>query len=237
MTFQLWLEPLAKFQLAAEGKGEFKAPDHVKDRIKAHFTPLPAWYAPYEGAALCQKAEAAYPYHAITQRPAAMYQSWGSQNAWLRQIHTHNPLYVPGPICDEVGLSDGDWAWVSSHHGRIKVQVSRMEAVNSRTLWTWNAIGKRRGAWALSADAPEAKKGFLLNHLIHELLPGSEDGLRMSNSDPITGQAAWYDLRVNIEKAVAGEGVTEPITGTQEGPQKASDIADGALRYGQEWSS
>ena len=97
--------------------------------------------------------------------------------------------------------------------------------------------GKRRGAWALSANAPEAKKGFLLNHLIHELLPGSEDGLRMSNSDPITGQAAWYDLRVNIEKAEAGEGVTEPITGTQEGPQKASDIADGALRYGQEWSS
>ena len=40
-----------------------------------------------------------------------------------------------------------------------------------------------------------------------------------------------------IEKAEAGEGVTEPITGTQEGPQKASDIADGALRYGQEWSS
>ena len=112
-----------------------------------------------------------------------------------------------------------------------------MEAVNSRTLWTWNAIGKRRGAWALSADAPEAKKGFLLNHLIHELLPGSEDGLRMSNSDPITGQAAWYDLRVNIEKAEAGEGVTEPITGTQEGPQKASDTANGALRYGQEWSS
>ena len=24
------------------------------------------------------------------------------------QIHTHNPLYVPGPVCDEAGLSDGD---------------------------------------------------------------------------------------------------------------------------------
>ena len=55
VTFQLWLEPLAKFQLAAEGKGAHKAPDHVKERIKAHFTPLPAWYAPYEGAALCQR--------------------------------------------------------------------------------------------------------------------------------------------------------------------------------------
>ena len=35
-------------------------------------------------------------YHAITQRPAAMYHAWGSQNAWLRQIHGENPMYVPG---------------------------------------------------------------------------------------------------------------------------------------------
>ena len=89
------------------------------------------------------------------------------------------------------------------------------------------------GVPALSPDAPEAKKGFLLNHLIHELLPGSDDGLRMSNSDPITGQAAWYDLRVNIEKAEEGAGVTEPVTGTQAGPNSPPD---GSLRYGQEWS-
>ncbi len=29
------------------------------------------------------------------------------------------------------------------------------------------------------------------------------DGLRWANSDPITGQAAWYDLKVNITKADA----------------------------------
>ena len=32
----------------------------------------------------------------------------------------------------------------------------------------------------------------------------------MSNSDPVTGQAAWFDLRVRIRKAEAGEGVSEP---------------------------
>jgi sulfite dehydrogenase (quinone) subunit SoeA len=40
-----------------------------------------------------------------------------------------------------------------------------------------------------------------LNHLITEMLPG-EAGI---NADPITGQAAWYDLRVRVEKAVAAE--------------------------------
>ena len=28
---------------------------------------------------------------------------------------------------------------------------------------------------------------------------------RVSNSDPVTGQAAWYDVRVRIVKAEAGE--------------------------------
>ena len=30
--------------------------------------------------------------YAVTQRPAAMYHSWGSMNAWLRQLHGRNFL-------------------------------------------------------------------------------------------------------------------------------------------------
>ncbi|MEL6623448.1 MAG: hypothetical protein AAFQ11_11330, partial [Pseudomonadota bacterium] len=59
--------------------------------------------------------------------------------------------------------------------------------------------------------------GFLLNHLISELLPKGGGGYRYSNSDPITGQAAWFDLRVSIEKADASTGHVEPFfepTGT-----------------------
>ena len=231
VTFQLWLEPLAKFQLAAKGHGDIQPPDHLRQRIIDCFDPLPNWYAPFEGDLLAD--ETAYPYHAITQRPAAMYHSWGSQNAWLRQIHTSNPLYVPGPICDQLGLVDDDWVWVSSHHGRIKVQMKRTDAVNAQTMWTWNAIGKRKGAWALSTDAPESTKGFLLNHLIHELLPGSDDGLRWSNSDPITGQAAWYDLRVNIEKAQPEDGQSKPDFSPQD---NQGQNAKPEVRYGQEWS-
>jgi len=131
----------------------------------------------------------------------AMYHSWGAQNAWLRQIHGENPLYLPTRLWEEHGFAEGDWARVTSPHGTITVPVAHMAALNPHTVWTWNAIGKRKGAWALSEDAPEATRGFLLNHLIHELLPPKGDGLRWSSSDPITGQAAWFDLRVKIEKA------------------------------------
>jgi hypothetical protein len=93
----------------------------------------------------------------------------------------------------------------------VKGRVRLMEGVNPDTVWTWNAIGRRAGAAALDADAPEATRGFLLNHLINELLPEREGGYRFANSDPITGQAAWYDLRVGIEKARPDEaGETSP---------------------------
>ncbi len=227
--FQLYLEPLRKFQLCAEGKAEPQPPESHRERIKTCFDPLPVWYPPFEGEAV-EKGE--FPYHALTQRPAAMYHSWGSQNAWLRQIHGTNPLYVPGKICDEAGLKTGDWAWLTSHHGKIKVPIVRMEAVNERTIWTWNAIGKRSGAWNLDPDAPEAKKGFLMNHLIKELLPEKGDGLRWSNSDPITGQAAWFDLRVRIEKADDQEGPSLPQFETQ-ARQRLTPVN---IEYGKEWT-
>ena len=44
--------------------------------------------------------------HAITQRPMAMYHSWGSQNAWLRQIHGHNRLYIHRGRAAELGIAD-----------------------------------------------------------------------------------------------------------------------------------
>ena len=232
--FRLYLEPLRKFQLCAEGKLEPTPPQSHRQRIKDCFDPLPDWYEPFEGEGI---DAGEYPYNALTQRPAAMYHSWGSQNAWLRQIHGSNPLYVPGKICNDVGLVDGDWAWVSSHHGKIKVQIKRMDAVNPNTMWTWNAIGKRSGAWNLSPDAPEAKKGFLLNHLIHELLPPKQDGMRWSNSDPITGQAAWFDLRVKIEKANAAESAQEETSQPQFESLKSSiDKIISNVEYGKEWT-
>jgi anaerobic selenocysteine-containing dehydrogenase len=231
VIFQLYQESLQKFRLSAEGLREPFAPETHRRRILDTFDPLPFWYRPFEEEIVDRQI---YPYHAITQRPAAMYHSWGSMNAWLRQIHTKNPLYVPGPICDEIGLADGDWVFLTSHHGRIKVEIARMEAVNSSTIWTWNAIGKRKGAWALDRDAPEARKGFLMNHLINELLPPKGDGMRWSNSDPITGQAAWYDLRVRIEKAEPAE-LSEPRFAPVALPREPHERPS-ELRYGQEWA-
>ena len=52
-------------------------------------------------------------------------------------------------------------------------------------------------------------KSSRFRRLIAELLP-EKHGYRYSNSDPVTGQAAWYDLRVRIEKAAGQEPVSAP---------------------------
>ena len=228
-TFQIYSEVLQKFKLAAEGHGDIQPPEHLREQIKTCFTPLPSWYQPFEDQRTNYED---FPIFALTQRPMAMYHSWGSQNPWLRQIHGHNPLFISAELAEKHDLSDGDWAWVTSHHGRIRVPVAVMEGVNPNTVWTWNAIGKRRGAWQLDEDAPESRKGFLLNHLIHELLPPKGDGLRWANSDPITGQAAWYDLKVKIEKASADEPeVVFPDFAPQQSPGGLKK-PDQTLRYG-----
>jgi anaerobic selenocysteine-containing dehydrogenase len=205
--FQLWSEPLQRFRLAARGHGDRQPPDHARARIETHFDPLPFWYPPFEEQ---MTDGAVFPLHAITQRPMHMYHSWGSQNAWLRQITAENRLYIHRDLGARIGVADDDWVAIASHLGRVTCQVRLMDGVNPHTVWTWNAIGKRKGAWALDADAPETERGFLLNHLISALLPEDGGVYRQSNSDPITGQAAWFDLRVSIEK-VEARGATEPM--------------------------
>ncbi|MBU1235692.1 MAG: molybdopterin oxidoreductase family protein [Gammaproteobacteria bacterium] len=213
ILINIYSEVLQKFRAAAQGKGySRKPPAHLAKRVETYFDPLPFYYDTLEGQATDKRK---YPLAAITQRPMAMYHSWDSQNAWLRQIHAHNLLYVNTHTARVAGIEDNDWIWVESQWGRVKCMAKHSEAVEPGTVWTWNAIGKAAGAWNLTPDANESQKGFLLNHLISEELPGGAD--KVSNSDPITGQAAWFDVRVRIEKVSPGD---TPITEPQFPPLK-----------------
>ncbi|OJZ16982.1 MAG: formate dehydrogenase [Thiobacillus sp. 65-29] len=204
IIMQFWSEPLQKFRLAGMGLYDGPQPTNQVDRerLVKYFDPLPLWYEPLEQQRVDPDE---YPFFALTQRPMFMYHSWDSQNAWLRQLMAQNRLYMNAGRAAEMGIRDDDWVWVESHHGGIRCQVKTMEGTQEDTVWTWNAIGKQKGAWGLKPDASEATDGFLLNHLISELLPAQPGERRLTNSDPVTGQAAWFDLRVKIRKAAPGE--------------------------------
>ena len=202
IVIHLYSEFLQRFRLAAQGRHKGRQPpERLRQRVQTFFDPLPFWYPPLEEQVT---DTARFPLNAVTQRPMAMYHSWDSQNAWLRQIHTYNFLMVNTRTALAAGIADGGWMWVESPWGRVRCLCRHTEAVEPGTVWTWNAIGKAAGAWNLSADANESRQGFLLNHLIREELPAA-GGTTVSNSDPITGQAAWYDVRVRIYPAQPDE--------------------------------
>jgi anaerobic selenocysteine-containing dehydrogenase len=203
INIHIWSEVLQRFRLAAQGKRPGRQPpDHLRERVETAFDPLPFYAQPLEAEITDGHT---YPLNAITQRPMAMYHSWDSQNPWLRQIHTFNHLYVNSRTAREAGIQDGSWMWVESMHGRVRCLCRHSEAVEPGTVWTWNAVGKASGAWGLDGDANESRQGFLLNHLISEEIPDPEGSGLVSNSDPVTGQAGWYDVRVRIYPAGPGE--------------------------------
>jgi anaerobic selenocysteine-containing dehydrogenase len=231
ITLHLYAEQLQKFRLAAQGHGELQPPEEHRERVATYFDPLPMWYTPFEQA---QVDASDYPLHAITQRPMFMYHAWGSQNAWLRQIAARNWLYMHPDTAARFGVADEDQVVVTSHLGEITVQAKFAANVQPDTLWTWNAIGKRRGAWRLDPEAPEGRKGFLLNHLISDITPKGD----YANADPVTGQAAWFDLRVNLRRAGAdapgedGNATADATSQPQFQPLHLGEAPAGPLRYG-----
>ncbi len=200
ILLSLYSEELQKFRLAAAGLTDGPQPNNDQDRkrIQTFFDPLPFYYQPLEQV---RTNLGEFPFFALTQRPMMMYHSWDSQNAWLRQILAQNMLFMNRGRAQALGIEDLSWVWIESRQARVCAQVKLMEGVQRDTVWTWNAIGKQRGAWGLEPDANESNSGFLLNHLISELLPQTDGDRPITNSDPITGQAAWYDLRVKIYPA------------------------------------
>ncbi|OXJ10187.1 molybdopterin oxidoreductase family protein [Burkholderia sp. HI2500] len=209
IVIQLYSDVMQKFRLAAQGRTSGRQPpDHLRKRIARYFDPLPFWHRSLESG-LTDAGR--YPLAAITQRPMAMYHSWDSQNAWLRQIHGENHLFVNPVTAAAQQIEDGAWIYVESPWGKVRCRARYSEAVEPGTVWTWNAIGKAAGAWNLGPQAGESQRGFLLNHVITDELPdAARGGARMSNSDPITGQAGWYDVQVRIYPAEADAATTLP---------------------------
>ena len=122
---QSLLRSHAKVPLGScKATGMFNHQIACETALELTFNPLPTWYAPFEEERLgAHRTKSEFPYHALTQRPAAMYHSWG----FPKRLAASNPHQKPA-LCPRwqfattKGLKDGDWAWVSSWHGKIKVR-------------------------------------------------------------------------------------------------------------------
>ena len=79
----------------------------------------------------------------------------------------------------------------------------------------------------LHSDTPDSdnvQAAIAVNHLISDLTPNGD----YANADPVTGQAAWFDLRVSIRRADAQAGASQP----QFKPLGFNQANTTPLRYG-----
>ena len=145
--FQLYLRAAAEIppRRARARRGRSRREQH-RARIETYFDPLPFWYPPFEGDAVDERE---FPLHAITQRPMAHVSLVGlAERLAAPDPRRDNRLYMQPRARREarhrrrrLGL-DHERASAAS-----RAQVKLMEGVNPDTVWTWNAIGKRAGAW------------------------------------------------------------------------------------------
>lgn len=226
IVLNLYAEPLQTFRLAGQGlwPGQQPRDPHLAARLARYMDPLASWYPPLEDT--LPGAEA-FPLKILTQRPMTHYHSWGSMNAWLRQLLYENPVFINPALAQSLSLVDGQWVWVESRLGRMTARVRLSEAVEPRTIWTWNAIAKAPGAWGLHPDAPEATRAVLVNHIIPDVSPLEGPGI-FFNNDPVTGQAGWYDTRVRLYPSDIHE-VWPKVAGVA--PRRSGAVRQGRLAY------
>jgi anaerobic selenocysteine-containing dehydrogenase len=188
---------LQTFRLAGLGLWPGKKPQAsgLRRRLATYCDPLPIWYPPFEDQLADRDA---FPFRIITQRPMTHYHSWGSQNAWLRQLLNENPIFMNPRAAEALQLRDGMWVWIESRLGKMTGVLRYSDAVEPGTVWTWNAVAKQPGSWGLDPSAPEGTRAILINHIIPDTLPSADEVGTLYNNDPITGQASWYDTRVRI---------------------------------------
>ena len=169
IVLQLYSETLQKFRLAAQGHGALQPPPEHRERVATYFDPLPIWYEPFEHD---QTSRDTYP----VERGDAAADVHVPRLGFAERVAAadrHAQLAVPASGHRRAarhrrrGLDRRSIRTTA----RISVQAKFAGNMQPDTVWSWNAIGKRKGAWKLAKDAPEGSKGFLLNHLISDITP------------------------------------------------------------------
>ena len=204
IVFQLYSEPLQKFRLAATtGHGAVQPPE---DASRPH-PPLisircPFWYPPLEEDTVANRRIPAARDHPAAHGDVSFL---GIAECLAAPDHG-SQLALSGARARRRPGARGRRLGVGHQPARTHQGASETDGRASIPIrcghGTPSASGQAPGISPL--DARKRKQGFLLNHIISELLPERDGGYRYSNSDPITGQAAWYDLRCASRKPPTG---------------------------------
>ena len=140
----------------------------------------------------------------------AMYHSWDSQNAWLRQIHGENHLFVNPVTAAAQQIDDGAWIYVESPWGKVRCRARYSEAVGRHRM---DLERDRQGGRRVEPGAAGGRVAARLPVEPRDHRRAAGCGARRCADVELRsdhGQAGWYDVQVRIYPAEADAATTLP---------------------------
>ena len=185
-------------------------PSTCASASRHYFDPLPFCYAPLEAQATDLDSYPADRGHAAADGDVPLVGF--AERVAAPDPQPQLPVREPGDRAGGLASPTAAGCWVESPWGKVRCMARYSRG--GRAGHGVDLERDRQGSRARGACRPtrtRRRKGFLLNHLITDELPGADPGSRLgrpgpiTNSDPVTGQAGWYDVRVRIRPAGAHE--------------------------------
>lgn len=151
------------------GKLELYAAKHVgkKDAAGHDLQPLPV-YEPREW-----QPDSQYPLYLINWKESSQTHSRTQNNAFLAEIKSTDGLRINTKTAGKAGIQNGDWVWVESPYGKLKMKAELTEGIHPDVVgtqhgwghWAMGRIAKGRGAHTgfLAATKACALSGQSLN--------------------------------------------------------------------------
>ena len=194
--FQLYAEPLARFQAAALGKGDRQPPDALRDTLARAMAPLPVWYPPPADAGIDPAGLPAPRHHPAPGRHVPLL---GLAERLAPPDPRREPALRPRPGLGRARLRArrlGRRHLAARPHHRPGRPHGRAERRHRLDLERHRQAPRRLGARPRAPPRPPAASSSTTSS-------PSACPTAPPNSDPVTGQAAWYDLRVRLERVPA----------------------------------
>lgn len=161
------------------------------------FPPMPEWREPPESLSATPELAATFPlilsdYHTSKNFSA----SWQRNVPCLREIQPDPVLHIHPGTAAARGIADGDWVWLTSPHGRLKVRAERYPGIRPDTVMLLH--GWWQGCRELGmADYPLLDGGGNVN-LLYSVDPEKA-------FDPMVTAMSSQTL-VEVEKVVESQG-------------------------------
>lgn len=102
---------------------------------KLGYDPLPRYEESFENPVSTPELAKEYPLMLITGgRFLPMYHSEHRQIESLRRRHPHPLVQINPQTASKLGISDGDWVWIESPRGRVRMETRLFDGIDPRVV-------------------------------------------------------------------------------------------------------